>query len=73
MNIQQTISDLSALSVDERLHIVQELWNSIPAEAELAVTPDQRKELERRVAAHDADPGSAITRDELERLVKGDA
>lgn len=72
MNIEQTISDLSALSVDDRLRIVQELWDSIPAETEVTVSPDQRAELERRIAAHDANPDSAISRKELERRLQGD-
>jgi putative addiction module component (TIGR02574 family) len=71
MNIDQTISDLSTLSVDERLRIVQRLWDSIPPETDVTVSPDQRAELERRVAAHEADPESAISRDELERRLKG--
>ncbi len=72
MNIDQTISDLSALSVDERLRIVQKLWDSIPPETEVTVSPDQRTELDRRIAAHEADPESAISRDELERHLKDD-
>lgn len=72
MNIEQTISDLSALSVDERLRIVQTLWDSIPPETEVTVTPQQSEELQRRMAAHDANPDSAITRDELQRRLKED-
>jgi putative addiction module component (TIGR02574 family) len=72
MNIDQTISDLSTLSVDERLRIVQKLWDSIPRETEVTLSPDQRAELERRIAAHEADPESAISRDELERRLKDD-
>ena len=67
MNIDQTISDLSALSVDQRLRIVQRLWDSIPRETEVTVSDDQRAELDRRIAAHEVDPESAISRDELER------
>jgi putative addiction module component (TIGR02574 family) len=70
MNIEQTIANLSALSVDERLRIVQKLWDSIPPESEVTVSAEQREELQRRVAAHDRDPDSAISRDELERRLK---
>jgi len=70
MNLEQTISDLASLSVEDRLLIVQKLWDSIPAEAEIPVSPEQREELERRVAAHDANPASAISRDELQRRLK---
>ena len=70
MDIQQTLSDLAALPVNDRLRLVQLLWDSIPAETEVVVSPDQQIELDRRVAAHDADPSSAISREELERRLK---
>lgn len=65
MNLQQTISELSTLSIDERLLIVQKLWDSIPPEAEVTVSPSQRVELERRIAAHESNPDSAISEAEL--------
>ena len=71
MNIEQTVASLSALPVDERLRIVQRLWDSIPPETEVSVSPEQQDELDRRVAAHESDPESAISRDELERRLKG--
>ncbi len=55
MDIQQTFADLAALPIDDRLRLVQLLWDSIPTEAEVTVSHDQRIELDRRVAAHDAD------------------
>ena len=56
--------------VDDRLRLVQLLWDSIPAETEVTVSDDQQIELNRRIAAHDADPDSAISREELERRLK---
>ncbi len=70
MNVDRALSELSALSVDERLRIVQMLWDSIPPEAEVTVTPEQGAELQRRMAAHQADPNSALTREELERRLR---
>ena len=70
MDIQQTLADLSALPIDDRLQLVQLLWDSIPAEAEVTVSDDQQIELNRRIAAHDADPESAISREDLERRLK---
>ena len=70
MDIQQTIADLAALPVDDRLRIVQLLWDTIPPEADVILSSDQRRELERRIKAHDADPSSAIGRQELERRLK---
>jgi putative addiction module component (TIGR02574 family) len=70
MNIQQTVADLASLPVDDRLRIVQLLWDSIPPETEVRVSPEQQRELDRRLAAHDADPSSALDREELERRLK---
>ena len=62
--------DLTLLPIDDRLRIVQALWDSIPAETEVTVSPEQQRELDRRIAAHEADPSSAIGRDELERRLR---
>jgi len=70
MDIQQTLADLSALPIDDRLRLVQLLWDSIPADAEMTVSDNQQIELNRRIAAHDADPDSAISREDLERRLK---
>ena len=63
---ESILSAAAQLSVADRLLIVQKLWDSIPPEAEVPVLPEQLEELRRRVAAHDANPESAISREELE-------
>lgn len=64
-----TISDLLHLSVAERLQLVEDLWDSIAAEAADAperfpVTDAQRQEVLRRSEAHRRNPGEAIPLDE---------
>lgn len=70
MNIQQTLADLTALPVDDRLWLVQLLWDSIPTGTAVTVSRDQQIELDRRLAAYETDPSSAITREELEQRLK---
>lgn len=70
MNIDQTISELSTLSIDERLLIVQKLWDSIPAETEVTLSPEQSAELERRIAEHEQHPETAISGEELKRRLQ---
>jgi putative addiction module component (TIGR02574 family) len=59
------------LSVAERIKLVGDIWDSIAADAPdaLELTEAQRRELKRRLAAHDADPDSGVpwpqVRDEL--------
>jgi putative addiction module component (TIGR02574 family) len=67
---ESVLSAATQLSVADRLLIVQKLWDSIPPEAEVPVSREQLEELRRRVAAHDANPESAISREELERRLK---
>ena len=47
--------ELFELPLSERLQLVQDLWDSI-ASADVPITPDQREELDRRLAGHDRDP-----------------
>lgn len=57
-------------SVDDRLVLVQEIWDSIAVEAERApLTNAQRQEVDRRLAAHRADPSAAIPWEQVEAEV----
>lgn len=50
------------LSVSERIQLVEDIWDSIAAEAPNSVelSQTQKAELHRRVAAHRADPSTAV-------------
>ncbi|MBI4203752.1 MAG: addiction module protein [Betaproteobacteria bacterium] len=63
-----TLTELLKLSPGERAELAMALWESLDdaqREAELALTPDQAAELDRRLADHLADPGSAVSWDEV--------
>lgn len=71
-----TVSDLLHLSVAERIQLVEDLWDSVAAEAtahpeRLPVSAAQHKELLRRSQAHRRNPGEAVllddALDEIER------
>jgi len=48
---------IDQLSVAERILLVEEIWDSIVAEAEdLPLTEAQKQDLERRVGAYDDNP-----------------
>lgn len=56
-----SVSDLLHLSVAERIQLVEDLWDSIATEPEaMELTQAQKEELDRRMAEHKSDPGSAI-------------
>ena len=51
---------LQSLPLDERIKLVEDLWDSIASEqAAIALTPEQKAELDRRLDAYemDGDPG----------------
>jgi putative addiction module component (TIGR02574 family) len=48
------------------------MWDSIPADSPVEVSPEQRTELQRRIAAHERSPEQLLTWDEvLDRLRDG--
>lgn len=60
-----TPSDYRHLSVEERLQLVGDIWDSTAEAAHakpdlLPLSDEERAELDRRVAEDDADPGAAI-------------
>ena len=67
MNLSTTLAEIVSLSVDERLRLVEAIWDSIaaaePGQPEL--TEAQRQELERRLAAHTASPEDVVPWEEV--------
>jgi putative addiction module component (TIGR02574 family) len=48
---------IDQLSVAERILLVEEIWDSIAAEAEqIPITEAQKQDLQRRLAAYEANP-----------------
>ena len=71
-----TLAELLKLPASERVEIAMALWESLTGaerEAELALTPEQEAELDRRVAEHAANPGAAVPWDEVRRKLAGGA
>jgi len=73
--LRDTLTKLLELPATERVDLAMALWDSLTAaeqDAEFQLTPDQRAELDRRLAEHIADPTSAIPWDEVRRkLLRG--
>lgn len=65
-----TLTDLLKLPPADRAELAMALWASLDETsrgAELALTPEQIAELDRRFAEHEADPGSARPWEEVEK------
>ena len=74
--LSNTLAELLRLPANQRVEIAMALWESLTEaerEVELALTPEQEAELDRRLAEHVANPGSAIPWDEVRRKLAGGA
>ena len=64
--------DVGKLSKDERLDLIEQLWDSLSDEERdsLPLTAEQEEELDRRLEAVDRDGPAGISSDELRRQVR---
>jgi putative addiction module component (TIGR02574 family) len=63
--------ELFQLSAAERLELVEELWDSIADEdSALQLTPEQREDLDRRLAEADADPTGGSSWEEVRKRIR---
>ncbi len=61
MNATVKSLGIDRLGLDERLQLVEEIWDLIGVRDEtIPVTAEQRAELERRVADDDANPNATV-------------
>ena len=61
---------LDRLGFEERLSLVEELWDSIAADGEaVPLTGPQRVELDRRLADYETDPTDVMSWDEVRSSV----
>jgi len=65
------LEEILQLDVEERLRIVQLIWDSIAAApAAVPLTSSERAELDRRIAEDDADPDDVVSWQEAKALIK---
>jgi putative addiction module component (TIGR02574 family) len=66
MDLTATLSEISTLSVEDRIRLVEGIWDSIANEPEhLQLTDAQEQELERRLADHIANPSAVVSWEEV--------
>jgi putative addiction module component (TIGR02574 family) len=67
MSPQLQALGIEKLSVDERIALVQEIWDGIAPEVERSpLTEGQRQEVDRRLEAHRANPEAAVPWEQVE-------
>ncbi len=61
MSVSVKSLGIDRLGIEERLALVEELWDSIAADsAAIPLTDAQRAELDRRLADHEATPDDVV-------------
>jgi putative addiction module component (TIGR02574 family) len=67
MEFQAVLDAVRSLPVDDQVRLVDQIHEELEALAnDLNMTPEQIKEIERRIAAYDADPSIGIPWEEVE-------
>lgn len=71
MREEREHSDPEELSVPEKILKVQDLWDDIArSSGDVELTAAQREEAERRLLAHEANPGQYPTWEEVKRRLE---
>jgi putative addiction module component (TIGR02574 family) len=57
---RELMAELLELSPQERLDLIDELWDSLGPDDLPPLTPEQEAEIDRRLDAHEKDPSRAV-------------
>ena len=70
MNVTETLNKINALNIEDRIFLVQAIWDSIEAEQ---VYPDlneeQKKELDSRINDSESNPDNVLTWEEIKTSI----
>lgn len=69
MSVSLKSLGIDRLSVEERLALVEELWDSIAEDAAVPLTDAQRAELDRRLAEHEAHPEDVVSWEDVKASI----
>ena len=71
MDITTTLNQIIALSIQDRIRLVQAILDSIAAEQDhLDITDSQKQELDRRIGDYEANPDNVLTWEEVKASIK---
>lgn len=71
MDITATLKEITTLSIEDRIELVQAIWDTIAAEqAYPNLTEAQQKELDRRIADYETNPNNVLTWDEIKASIR---
>jgi len=71
MDLRAVLTEVQAWPPDDRLRLIEEVWDGLSDESyESELTEALKDLLDRRLAALDADPGNVVTWDEIKAYVR---
>lgn len=71
MDITATLNEIAALSIEDRILLVQAIWDSIAAEqAYPDLTEPQKRELDYRIDDYETNPDNVLTWEEIKASIK---
>ncbi|NJL89946.1 MAG: addiction module protein [Coleofasciculaceae cyanobacterium SM2_1_6] len=72
MDITGTLNEISSLSIEDRITLVQAIWDGIAADqAYPELTPTQKRELDDRINDYELNPENVLTWEEIRASIKG--
>ncbi len=67
MSHTETLNAIKSWSVDDRVELVNQIWDSIADDSGIPkLTDPLRAELDRRIAAYESDPTNVVTWEQIE-------
>ena len=71
MEITTTLNEIASLNLEDRIQLVQAIWDSIAAEqAYPELTEAQKQELDNRINDHYINPDNTMTWEEIKASIK---
>ncbi|MFB2977334.1 addiction module protein [Microseira sp. BLCC-F43] len=72
MDITARLNEIATLSIEDRILLVQAIWDSIAAEqAYPDLTEEQKRELDSRIDDYEMNPENVLTWEEIKASIKG--
>jgi putative addiction module component (TIGR02574 family) len=72
VDYSQVLSAANSLSIDDRIRLVEAIWEGIEGEAPMPeLTEAQKQELDRRLAEHEANPDDVIPWEQVKADIEG--
>jgi putative addiction module component (TIGR02574 family) len=67
MDLQSVLNEVDSWPIEDRIRLVQEVWDRLAGQGpQLELSETMKAEIDRRLAAHAADPTAAIPWEQVE-------